>query len=230
MVPETLEIELLSKNLSERIKFITSYFAGEKIVFSTSFGQEDQAITHAIASTNSAIEIFTLDTGRQFQESYELMDLTIKKYSLSLKTYFPSTPAVEKLVAEKGFNSFYTSVENRKECCFVRKMEPLNRAISGAKVWITGLRAKQSENRADMPIIEWDENRQLFKINPLIDWSFETLEKYLVEHKIPQNPLHKKGFVSIGCAPCTRAIAEGEHPRAGRWWWENSQKECGLHA
>ena len=230
MVPETLEIELLSKNLSERIKFITSYFAGEKIVFSTSFGQEDQAITHAIASTNSAIEIFTLDTGRQFQESYELMDLTIKKYSLSLKTYFPSTPAVEKLVAEKGFNSFYTSVENRKECCFVRKMEPLNRAIGGAKVWITGLRAEQSENRADMPIIEWDENRQLFKINPLIDWSFETLEKYLVEHKIPQNPLHKKGFVSIGCAPCTRAIAEGEHPRAGRWWWENSQKECGLHA
>ena len=230
MVPETLEIELLSRNLSERIQFITSYFAGEKIVFSTSFGQEDQAITHAIASTNSAIEIFTLDTGRQFQESYELMDLTIKKYSLSLKTYFPSTPAVEKLVAEKGFNSFYTSVENRKECCFVRKMEPLNRAISGAKVWITGLRAEQSENRADMPIIEWDENRQLFKINPLIDWSFETLEKYLVEHKIPQNPLHKKGFVSIGCAPCTRAIAEGEHPRAGRWWWENSQKECGLHA
>ena len=230
MVPETLEIELLSKNLSERIQFITSYFAGEKIVFSTSFGQEDQAITHAIASTNSAIEIFTLDTGRQFQESYELMDLTIKKYSLSLKTYFPSTPAVEKLVAEKGFNSFYTSVENRKECCFVRKMEPLNRAIGGAKVWITGLRAEQSENRADMPIVEWDENRQLFKINPLIDWSFETLEKYLVEHKIPQNPLHKKGFVSIGCAPCTRAIAEGEHPRAGRWWWENSQKECGLHA
>ena len=229
-VPETLEIEILSKNLSERIQFITSYFAGEKIVFSTSFGQEDQAITHAIASTNSAFEIFTLDTGRQFQESYELMDLTIKKYSLSLKTYFPSTPAVEKLVAEKGFNSFYTSVENRKECCFVRKMEPLNRALQGAKVWITGLRAEQSENRADMPIIEWDENRQLFKINPLIDWSFETLEKYLVEHKIPQNPLHKKGFVSIGCAPCTRAIAEGEHPRAGRWWWENSQKECGLHA
>ena len=230
MVPENLEKELLSRNLLERIQFIAYYFAGEKMVFSTSFGQEDQAITQAIASTNSPIEIFTLDTGRQFQESYELMDLTIKKYSLSLKTYFPSAPAVEKMVAEKGFNSFYTSVENRKECCFVRKMEPLSRAISGAKVWITGLRAEQSENRADMPILEWDESRQLFKINPLIDWSFETLEKYLVEHKIPQNPLHKKGFVSIGCAPCTRAIAEGEHPRAGRWWWENSQKECGLHA
>ena len=227
---KTLEKELLSKSLPERIQFIAAYFAGESLVFSTSFGQEDQAITQAIASTKSNIKIFTLDTGRQFQESYELMDLTIKKYSISLQTFFPNTSAVETLVAEKGFNSFYTSVENRKECCFVRKMEPLNRALQGAKVWITGLRAEQSENRADMPIIEWDENRQLWKINPLIDWSFSQLENYLQEHKIPQNPLHKKGFISIGCAPCTRAILEGEHPRAGRWWWENSQKECGLHA
>jgi phosphoadenosine phosphosulfate reductase len=109
-------------------------------------------------------------------------------------------------------------------------MEPLSRALQGAKVWITGLRAEQSENRADMPILEWDDSRQLFKINPLIDWNYSTLEKYLTDHKIPQNPLHKKGFISIGCAPCTRAVAEGEHPRAGRWWWENSQKECGLHA
>jgi phosphoadenosine phosphosulfate reductase len=227
---KTLEKELLSRSLPERIQFISSYFAGERLVFSTSFGQEDQAITQAIASTKSPIEIFTLDTGRQFQESYELMDLTIKKYGISLQTFFPNTSAVESLVAEKGFNSFYTSVENRKECCFVRKMEPLNRALQGAKVWITGLRAEQSENRADMPIIEWDENRQFWKINPLIDWSFSKLENYLQEHKIPQNPLHKKGFISIGCAPCTRAISEGEHPRAGRWWWENSQKECGLHA
>ena len=227
---KTLEKELLSRSLPERIQFISSYFAGERLVFSTSFGQEDQAITQAIASTKSPIEIFTLDTGRQFQESYELMDLTIKKYGISLQTFLPNTSAVESLVAEKGFNSFYTSVENRKECCFVRKMEPLNRALQGAKVWITGLRAEQSENRADMPIIEWDENRQLWKINPLIDWSFSQLENYLQEHKIPQNPLHKKGFISIGCAPCTRAISEGEHPRAGRWWWENSQKECGLHA
>ena len=227
---KTLEKELLSRSLPERIQFIASYFAGERLVFSTSFGQEDQAITQAIASTKSVIEIFTLDTGRQFQESYELMDLTIKKYGISLQTFFPNTSSVETLVAEKGFNSFYTSVENRKECCFVRKMEPLNRALQGAKVWITGLRAEQSDNRADMPIIEWDENRQLWKINPLIDWSFGQLENYLQEHKIPQNPLHKKGFISIGCAPCTRAISEGEHPRAGRWWWENSQKECGLHA
>ena len=230
MAPANLEKELLSRNLPERIQFIAEYFAGEKIVFSSSFGQEDQAITQAIVSTKSNIEIFTLDTGRQFQESYELMDLTIKKYGISIQTFFPSTLAVEKLVAEKGFNSFYVSVENRKECCFVRKMEPLSRALKGAKVWITGLRAEQSENRADMPILEWDDSRQLFKINPLIDWDFSTLEKYLIDHKIPQNPLHKKGFISIGCAPCTRAISEGEHPRAGRWWWENSQKECGLHA
>ena len=230
MIPENFETSLRALTLAERMQQIASHFAGKKLVFSTSFGQEDQAITHAIASQNLGIEIFTLDTGRQFQESYELIDLTVKKLGFELKTYFPQTEAVEKLVAEKGFNSFYTSVENRKECCFIRKIEPLNRALHGADVWITGLRAEQSENRADMPMIEWDAQKNLYKINPLIDWSFETMTEYLTEHKIPQNPLHKKGFISIGCAPCTRAIAEGEHPRAGRWWWENSQKECGLHA
>ncbi|MHA8107747.1 phosphoadenylyl-sulfate reductase [Aquirufa sp. 5-AUSEE-100C1] len=230
MIPENFETSLRALTLPERMQQIASHFVGKKLVFSTSFGQEDQAITHAIASQNLGIEIFTLDTGRQFQESYELIDLTVKKLGFELKTYFPQTEAVEKLVAEKGFNSFYSSVENRKECCFIRKIEPLNRALQGADVWITGLRAEQSENRADMPMIEWDAQKNLYKINPLIDWSFETMTEYLTEHKIPQNPLHKKGFISIGCAPCTRAITAGEHPRAGRWWWENSQKECGLHA
>ena len=230
MLPENFEKSLLALPLSERLVQIAALFQGQKLVFSTSFGQEDQAITYAIASQKLPIEIFTLDTGRQFQESYELIDLTVKKLGFNLKTYFPQTTAVEKLVETKGFNSFYSSVENRKECCFIRKIEPLYRALQGANVWITGLRAEQSENRADMPMIEWDAQKNLFKINPLIDWTFETLEKFLTEHKIPQNPLHKKGFISIGCAPCTRAIAAGEHPRAGRWWWENSQKECGLHA
>lgn len=230
MIPENFEKSLLPLSLDERLAQIALLFQGKKLVFSTSFGQEDQAITHAIATQKLAIEIFTLDTGRQFQESYELIDLTVKKLGFNLTTFFPQRAAVEELVAKKGFNSFYSSVENRKECCFIRKIEPLNRALQGADVWITGLRAEQSENRADMPMIEWDAQKNLYKINPLIDWSFETLEKYLTEHKIPQNPLHKKGFISIGCAPCTRAIAEGEHPRAGRWWWENSQKECGLHA
>jgi phosphoadenosine phosphosulfate reductase len=230
MVPENFEKSLLALSLPERMKQIETLFIGKNIVFSTSFGQEDQAITHAIASQNLNIEIFTLDTGRQFQETYELIDLTVKKLAFNLKTYFPQTSAVENLVETKGFNSFYTSVENRKECCFIRKIEPLNRALQGADVWITGLRAEQSDNRADMPMIEWDAQKNLYKINPIIDWSFETLENYLAEYKVPQNPLHKKGFISIGCAPCTRVIAAGEHPRAGRWWWENSQKECGLHA
>ena len=230
MNPENFEKSLLPLSLADRLVQIAKQFEGQKIVFSSSFGQEDEAITHAIATQKLAIEIFTLDTGRQFQESYELIDLTVKKLGFNLKTYYPQTTAVENLVETKGFNSFYTSVENRKECCFIRKIEPLNRALQGADVWITGLRAEQSENRADMPMIEWDAQKNLYKINPLIDWSFETLEQYLADNKIPQNPLHKKGFISIGCAPCTRAIAEGEHPRAGRWWWENSQKECGLHA
>jgi phosphoadenosine phosphosulfate reductase len=225
-----LEKSLQSLSLADRLGQIRKHFDGDRMVFSTSFGQEDQAITHAISSERLNIEIFTLDTGRQFQESYELIDLTTKKYEIALKTYFPNTQKTEELVAQKGFNSFYQSVENRKECCFIRKIEPLNRALEGAHIWITGLRAEQSDNRSSMPMLEWDEAKKILKFNPLIDWTYAELETYLKTHKIPQNPLHKKGFVSIGCAPCTRAIAEGEHPRAGRWWWENSQKECGLHA
>jgi phosphoadenosine phosphosulfate reductase len=227
---QSLEKDLQNLSLEARLSRISQFFDSSKIAFSTSFGQEDQAITFGIFQQKLAFRIFTLDTGRQFQESYELMDLTTKKYQFQLETFFPAQNKVETLVKEKGFNSFYQSVENRKECCFIRKMEPLARALKGVEVWITGLRAEQSDNRANMPMLEWDTQRNLLKFNPIIDWSFEQLESYLTENKIPQNPLHKKGFVSIGCAPCTRAIAEGEHPRAGRWWWENSQKECGLHA
>jgi len=226
---QKLENELKNLGLESRLAHIGKLYAHEKIAFSSSFGQEDQAITHAISSENLGFRIFTLDTGRQFQESYELMDLTVKKYKLSLETFFPNTNKVEALIQEKGFNSFYTSVENRKECCHIRKIEPLQRALQGTEVWITGLRAEQSDNRAHMPMLEWDETKQLVKFNPIIDWSFKQLENYLNNNSIPQNSLHKKGFISIGCAPCTRAVAEGEHPRAGRWWWEQSQKECGLH-
>jgi phosphoadenosine phosphosulfate reductase len=227
---ESLGNSLMNLPLEDRLSLLVSTYSKDVIAFSSSFGQEDQAITHAIASQKLPIKIFTLDTGRQFQESYELMDLTKKKYQLDLITYFPNHIKTENLVREKGLNSFYTSVENRKECCFIRKMEPLARALEGVNIWITGLRAEQSENRANMPIVEWDEARNLIKVNPIIDWNTEKLNNYLTEHKIPQNPLHKKGFISIGCAPCTRAIGPDEHPRAGRWWWENSQKECGLHA
>lgn len=224
-----LEKELQKLSLEDRLAQIANLAQASEIAFSTSLGQEDQAITHAIATQKLGYRIFTLDTGRQFQESYELIDLTTKKYQLNLETFFPKTEAVESLVKEKGFNSFYYSIENRKECCGIRKIEPLNRALKGVKIWITGLRAEQSENRSQMPMFEVDESRNLVKFNPLIDWTFIQLENYLNINKIPQNPLHKKGFISIGCAPCTRAITEGEHPRAGRWWWEESQKECGLH-
>lgn len=223
-----MNADLENKTLEERLQWVVENH--KNIVFSSSFGQEDQAITHAIFTQNLNIEVFTLDTGRHFQETYEVMDKTKYRYKKEFTTYFPEKDQVEELVKEKGFNSFYESVENRKECCFIRKIVPLRRALKNADVWITGLRADQSENRQDMPMWEWDEANQVHKFNPLIDWSFDQLELYLKEHRVPQNSLHKKGFVSIGCAPCTRAIAEGEHPRAGRWWWEESQKECGLHA
>lgn len=220
--------ELFNKTLEERLSWVVENHSN--VVFSSSFGQEDQAISHAIFSKDLPIEVFTLDTGRHFQETYEVMDKTKARYKKEFTTYFPDTAQIENLVKTKGFNSFYNSVEDRKECCFLRKIVPLKRALKGAEVWITGLRADQSENRQDMKIWEWDEGNQVHKFNPLIDWSFEQMEDYLKENKVPQNSLHKKGFVSIGCGPCTRAIVEGEHPRAGRWYWEASQKECGLHA
>lgn len=201
----------------------------EKVVFSTSLGQEDQVITQLIAKHKLPVEIFTLDTGRLFYETYDLLARTIMKYGVDIKTYYPNTPSVEKFVQEKGINSFYESVENRKSCCYIRKVEPLKRALEGNKVWITGLRAEQSPNRQQMKKLEWDPANQILKYNPLLDWTMDQMLDYINEHKIPYNPLHDKGFISIGCAPCTRAISPGEDPRAGRWWWESSHKECGLH-
>jgi phosphoadenosine phosphosulfate reductase len=164
-----------------------------------------------------------------FNETYELLDKTTARYKKQVQVYFPEAADVETFVATKGINSFYESVDNRKGCCFIRKVKPLNRALAGAQVWITGLRAEQSENRKDMPIIEWDEDRQLYKFNPLIHWTYIEVLDYIKEFNVPYNTLHDKGFISIGCAPCTRAIEPGEDARAGRWWWEASHKECGLH-
>lgn len=210
------------------IQYLTEQFPGA-VAFSTSFGQEDQVLADMIWRHQLPVRVFTLDTGRLFQETYELMDLTRARYKLPFEVYFPESAAVEKLVAEKGMNSFYDSVENRKECCYIRKVAPLNRALQGVKVWITGLRAEQSENRQGLEALEWDEARGLYKYNPLIHWSYEDMMAYLDQNNVPFNKLHNQGFVSIGCAPCTRAIEPGEHPRAGRWWWEQSKKECGLH-
>lgn len=214
--------------LVEALRYIAAKTTG-KVVFSTSLGQEDQIITDAIFKNDIPIEVFTLDTGRLFNEHYELLAMNNAKYKGKIKVFFPDPEDVERFVNEKGINAFYHSVENRKECCFIRKVKPLNRALKGAKIWVTGLRAEQSENRENLPIIEWDEERTLYKFNPLIRWTYQEVLSYIAEHKIQDLPLHRKGYISVGCQPCTRPIMEGENPRAGRWWWEESKKECGLH-
>ena len=199
------------------------------VVFSTSLGQEDQVLTHFIATKKLPIEIFTLDTGRFFQETYDVLASTKNKYKVAIKAYAPNHQDLAELVSAKGPNSFYESVENRKECCGIRKIEPLKRALKGKNVWITGLRKTQSQNRAELHLFSYDENFDIIKFNPLIHWSLDEITTYLNHHNVPQNVLHAKGYVSIGCAPCTRAIEPGEDIRAGRWWWESSKKECGLH-
>lgn len=223
---------LLEKTAGFSIEETLAFLANEykdKVVFSTSFGQEDQVITALIAKNDLPITIFTLDTGRLFQETYDVFHKTLKKYKKEIKVYFPEAKAVEQLLQEKGPNSFFESVDNRKECCYIRKVAPLTKALKGNAVWITGLRAEQSENRNDLQFFEYDEKFEIIKFNPLLKWTLEEVQKYIDENNVPQNALHKKGFVSIGCAPCTRAIAPGEDIRAGRWSWESSHKECGLH-
>lgn len=220
---ETLDAQQIVRYISDRY--------GEKAVFSTSFGIEDQVITHLLAENQTKASIFTLETGRLFPETYYVWNRTLEKYKLPIKAYYPNTAAVERMVTEKGPSSFYESVENRKECCYIRKIEPLKRAIQGFEVWITGIRAEQSANREDMDFVEWDEANRIIKIHPLFHWTLTDVEDFLKLYNIPYNPLHDKGFPSIGCQPCTRAIQPGEDFRAGRWWWEDrSKKECGLHA
>ena len=227
-----LSPELIKKieesSLPEGLRLVSDLFPGS-VVFSSSLGQEDQVLTDVIFKNDLPVRIFTIDTGRLFNESYELLDRTTARYKKNIQIYFPEAADVEEFVAAKGINSFYESVENRKECCHIRKVKPLNRALKGARVWITGLRAEQSNNRHDMPMIEWSEEKQLYKFNPLINWTYQQMLDYINQFNVPYNRLHDKGFISIGCLPCTRAVEPGEDARAGRWWWETSQKECGLH-
>ncbi|WP_025762338.1 phosphoadenylyl-sulfate reductase [Dyadobacter tibetensis] len=226
----SLEAAINGKTEIEALAILADTFPG-KVVFSSSLGYEDQVITDFILKNKLDIEIFSLDTGRLFNETYMTLQKTNNRYDAKLKVYYPQTDSVEALMSTKGPLSFYESVENRKECCYIRKVEPLNRALKDAKIWITGIRAEQSGNRHDMPQLEWDEAHQLVKFHPIMRWTFEEVKNYVKSNGIPYNPLHDKGFVSIGCAPCTRAIQEGEDFRAGRWWWEDeSKKECGLHA
>jgi len=204
---------------------------GEKIVFSTSLSAEDQVITHMIFSLNLDIEIFTLDTGRMFPETYQTLQKTFEKYQKEIKVYFPAAEEVEELMTEKGAYSFYDSVENRTQCCEIRKVKPLKRALQGKTIWITGIRSEHSQNRTEMQKIEWDAANIITKIHPLLHWSNDEVWTYIIANNVPYNSLHDKGFISIGCQPCTRAVKEGEDFRAGRWWWEDtSKKECGLHS
>ncbi len=213
----------------EVIAFFLEHFK-DKIALSTSMGLEDQALTHMISRSHRDARFFTLDTGRLFPETYDLIDRTAKKYKINIEVFFPEAADVENMVKEKGINLFYDSIENRKLCCHIRKIKPLLRATEGLDAWITGLRRQQAVTRHNLQTVEWDDINKLIKINPLIDWSEQQVWDYINRYNVPVNPLHKKGFASIGCQPCTRAIEPGEDIRAGRWWWENPEtKECGLH-
>lgn len=201
-----------------------------RVAFSTSLGLEDQAVLHAISVSGAKIDVLTLDTGRHFPETLETLEASERRYGIKIRVMAPDAREVEELVARDGIFGFRLAIENRKACCEVRKVRPLARALSGAKGWITGLRRDQSAGRAAVPFAAWDSAHGLVKVNPLADWTLERLEAYIADNDVPINPLHAKGYPSIGCQPCTRAVRPGEDIRAGRWWWENEDgKECGLH-
>lgn len=226
---DDLRRDLPKRSALETLASLAGRFPG-RASFSTSFGLEDQIISHLIFEHQLPIRVFTLDTGRNFQETYLTWSKTLLRYGQPIEVFTPQAASLEALVAQKGPNSFYESPENRKECCHIRKVEPLARALAGTQLWFTGIRAEQSTNRQHMHRAEWDGGHQLIKTHPLFDWTWDECVAFAQQHGIPTNPLHQQGFVSIGCAPCTRAIKPGEDFRAGRWWWENADtKECGLH-
>ncbi len=226
---ENLKLDLVGKTALERLRFLATKYPGE-VAFSTSFGLEDQVVLHLIATENLPIRVFTLDTGRLFPETYSLWSRNLEKYPVTIQTFYPNQEKLEELLGEKGPNSFYTSVPNREACCAIRKLEPLGRALQNVGIWVTGIRAEQSPNRGEFEQMEWDNRFQLIKFHPLLNWSTTELKQFVADNNIPYNGLHDKGFPSIGCAPCTRAVLPGQDERSGRWWWEDStKKECGLH-
>jgi phosphoadenosine phosphosulfate reductase len=225
---EKLNKDLENKSTKEVIEYFFKNF--EKIALSSSLAAEDQVLTDLMLKEDKNATIFTLDTGRLHPETYDVMDATNLKYGVKIDVFFPQSEKVQELYQTQGVNGQYESIENRKSCCFIRKIEPLTRALKGLDVWITGLRAAQSITRVDMPLVEWDETFNVIKVNPLINWEEKDVWDYIKENRVPYNKLHDQGFPSIGCAPCTRAVKAGEDIRAGRWWWENPEhKECGLH-
>jgi len=227
---EALAAALPALDLFERLAAIRARLSG-RIVFTTSFGLEDQAIAHAIFSQSLAIDIVTLDTGRLFPETHEVWAETEARYGRRVAAFAPAQNSLEALIAQQGIGGLRASLTARLECCNVRKVAPLDRALAGSAAWITGIRADQSAGRARLSAVAFDERRRLIKANPLFDWTREQTLDFVRTHDVPYNRLHDRGFLSIGCAPCTRAVAPGEPERAGRWWWEQSEKkECGLHS
>lgn len=225
---EKLNQQFASLSLEKAFETLST-LGFKNIAFSTSLGQEDQVLTDVIFKNNHPIKVFTLDTGRLFEQTYDILDKTQKKYNKSISSFAPDNNELEALLDSKGPYSFYDSIENRKECCSIRKINPLQKALKGVDLWITGLRASQSNSRSTLSFFSYDDAFGLPKFNPLVNWTLEEVENYLEQNNVPQNSLHKKGFVSIGCEPCTRAVKPGEEIRSGRWWWEESKKECGLH-
>lgn len=226
---EKLNREFKHLDAKGALEYFLKEYRG-KTALSTSFGAEDQVLTDMILKIDANTQIFTLDTGRLPQQTYDVMHRTNLKYEIKIRAYFPQSRDVEKLYHTQGANGFYDSVESRKECCYVRKIAPLKRALNGVEVWITGLRAEQSPTREEMQMLEWDDSNGVIKLNPLISWSQSDVWSYIKENGVPYNALHDEGYPSIGCEPCSRAVNEGEDIRSGRWWWENPQhKECGLH-
>ena len=227
-VPQ-LQQQFQNSIIEELLRFFLKKFGG-RIALASSLGAEDQVLTDLILKINPQARIFILDTGRLPQETYETITHTMAHYGRGFEIYFPQTSAAESLMSQNGPDLFYESIEKRHQCCEVRKVEPLKRVLKTLDVWITGLRRDQSVTRQEIQKIEWDETNQLLKINPLIEWSTEQVWQYIRENRLPYNKLHDQGYPSIGCAPCTRAVAPGEDIRAGRWWWEAPEhKECGLH-
>ena len=226
---KVLNKQFSSADLSEVLTFLLEKY-DKKVILASSLGLEDQVLTHSLLSLNKEARIFVLDTLRLNDETYDVLNETKKKYQFEYEIYYPNKRAVNKLIQEKGINSFYESIANRKECCAIRKLEPLQRVLKTVDVWITGLRKDQSITRINMELFEYDEQHNILKVNPLINWSYDDVWEAINQYDIPYNKLHDKGYPSIGCDPCTRAIKLGEDLRAGRWWWEAAdQKECGLH-
>lgn len=224
-----LNEQLEGKSVEDGLRLLSTEYPG-RVIFTTSFGIEDQVITHKIFTDEIPVRVITLDTGRLFRETYDLFAATIARYGRRIELFFPDYRDVEVMVTGKGPFSFYDSKDNREECCRIRKVEPLNRALKGMECWVTGIRAGQSGKRSEMNTVEYDDARDMVKYNPLLDWSLEEVEKYIKENRIPYNILHDRGYPSIGCEPCTRPVLKGEDIRSGRWWWENDGlRECGLH-